>query len=217
MDELFRRMDGWMDYLEGWMTFILQLDEHIDDGLGELIRRADLAELLSEQGTSRSASGASGRRPQQLQRVGFALHPPEDPLDPRRRLFSFRFRRCQFHRCHRHRRHRLNSAGMASGMASGGAAQDKLAAGGRIGAVDVVAVIQIESIVSAADQIADAIHFDGEGKFVAEERIGRLLAGRLGPEPEAGSIRLGHLQVRQRHLDAVAHRLRAAHRQRLEL
>ena len=99
---------------------------------------------------------------------------------------------------------------------NGGKPENELAFGGRIGAVDVVAVIQIEAVV-VADELADAVHLDGEGELVPEERVGRLVPGRLGPQPEGARIRLRHLQMRQHHLDAVAHRLRTAHRQRLEL
>ena len=77
-------------------------------------------------------------------------------------------------------------------------------------------MIQVEAVV-VVDELADAVHFNGEGELVAEERIGRLVTGCLGPQPEGGGIRLGHLQMRQHHLDAVAHRLRAVHRQRLKL
>ena len=94
--------------------------------------------------------------------------------------------------------------------------EDELAARGRIGVVDVVAVVQIEAVL-VADELAQAVDFDGEGELVADERVRRLVGRRLDPQPEGAGVGLGHLQVRQHQLDAVAHRVRRADRQRLEL
>ena len=85
--------------------------------------------------------------------------------------------------------------------------ENELATSGRIDVVDVVAVVQIESFF-AADEFAQAIHFDGEREFVANERIGRLIGRRLDPQAESVGIQIGHLQVRQDQLDAITHRIR---------
>ena len=75
-------------------TFVPQLDEHVDDGLRQLIARADLGQLLGKQGSgpgTGTGTVASGRRAENLERIRFALDPPEDALDARRRLLGLPF------------------------------------------------------------------------------------------------------------------------------
>lgn len=94
--------------------------------------------------------------------------------------------------------------------------EDELALGERVRSVDVVTVIQIEALFGA-EPVPQATQLDGEGPFVAYERVRRFVAGRLGPKLEVLRVQTSHLQVLERQPDASPRSLLGAHAESFHL